>query len=32
MNKSFVFGVVVGAGGLWAYHKFLKPMPSSAVR
>lgn len=32
MNKSFVFGVVVGAGGLWAYHKWIKPVPSSAVR
>jgi hypothetical protein len=32
MNRHFVFGVVVGVGGLWAYHKFLKPMPSAAVR
>lgn len=32
MNKSFLFGVVVGAGSLWAYHKFFKPMPSAAVR
>lgn len=32
MSKQFVFGVVVGVGGLWAYHKFVKPVPSSAVR
>lgn len=32
MNKSFVFGVIVGVGGLWTYHKFVKPVPSSAVR
>lgn len=32
MNKSFVFGVAVGVGGLWAYHKWIKPVPSSAVR
>jgi len=32
VNKSFVFGVAVGVGGLWAYHKWIKPVPSSAVR
>lgn len=32
MNKSFVFGVAVGVGGLWAYHKWVKPVSSSAVR
>jgi hypothetical protein len=32
VNKSFVFGVAVGVGGLWAYHKWVKPVPSSAVR
>jgi hypothetical protein len=32
MNRSFVFGVVVGVGSIWAYHRFVKPMPSSAVR
>jgi hypothetical protein len=32
VNKSFVFGVIVGTGGLWVYHKFVKPMPSAAVR
>lgn len=32
MNRSFLFGVVVGVGSLWAYHKFVKPVPSSAVR
>jgi hypothetical protein len=29
MNSSFVWGVVVGAGGVWAFHKFVKPMPTN---
>lgn len=32
MNRSFVFGVLVGVGAVWGYHKFVKPMPSNAVR
>lgn len=24
---GFWTGVVVGAGGLWAYHKFIRPLP-----
>jgi hypothetical protein len=27
VNRSFVFGVVVGVAGLWAWHQF-KPMGS----
>lgn len=27
VNRSFVWGVVVGLGGLYAYHKFVKPVP-----
>jgi len=29
MTKSPIFWVVVGAGSVWAYHKFVKPMPSN---
>lgn len=29
MNKSFVWGVIVGVGGVWAYHAFLRPLPSA---
>ena len=27
MNRSFVWGVVVGIGGLYVFHKFVKPVP-----
>lgn len=27
MNRSFVWGAIVGIGGLWAFHKFVKPIP-----
>ena len=27
MNRSFVWGVIVGVGGLWAFHKFVRPVP-----
>lgn len=26
MNRSFVWGVVVGVGGTWAFHRFVRPM------
>lgn len=26
MNGKFVWGVVVGVAGSWAYHKFMRPM------
>lgn len=29
MNKSFVWGAVVGVAGVWAYHAFLRPLPSA---
>ena len=29
MNKTFVWGVVAGIAGLWAWHAFVKPVPSS---
>lgn len=27
MNRSFVWGVIVGVGGVWAFHRFVKPIP-----
>lgn len=30
VNRSFVLGVVVGVGGIWAWHRFVKPMPTKA--
>ena len=29
MNRSFLYGVVAGALGVWAYHKFVNPMKSN---
>lgn len=31
MSRHFVFGVLVGVGGVWAYHRWVKPMPSKAA-
>jgi|GEM_PF-6600116 len=25
MRGNFLFGVLVGVGGVWAYHRFVKP-------
>jgi hypothetical protein len=30
MNRQFLFGVIVGVGGVWAFHRFVRPMPSKA--
>lgn len=30
MNASFFWGVVVGVGGAWAFHKFVKPVAGKA--
>lgn len=30
MSKSFVWGVILGTGGLWAFHRFIKPMSTNA--
>lgn len=27
MQKSPIFWVLVGVGGVWAFHKFVKPIP-----
>jgi hypothetical protein len=29
MDGKFVWGVVVGVGGTWAWHRFIKPMAST---
>lgn len=31
MNGRFVWGVVVGVAGTWAWHKFMRPMKSNAA-
>lgn len=31
MDRNFVLGVLVGVGGVWAFHRFVKPMPSKAT-
>lgn len=28
MNKSFWVGVLIGVGGTWAYHAFIKKLPA----
>lgn len=27
MNRSFVWGAIVGIAGVYAFHKFVKPVP-----
>jgi hypothetical protein len=27
MDRRFVWGVVIGVAGTWAFHKFVKPLP-----
>jgi hypothetical protein len=29
VNRSFLYGVAVGALGVWAYHRFVNPMKSN---
>jgi len=29
MNRSFVWGLVVGVGGLWVFHRYVKPVPTT---
>lgn len=28
-DKEFIFGVVVGLAGVWAYHHFVHPLPGA---
>jgi hypothetical protein len=32
MSRHFVLGVIVGVGGVWAYHKWVRPMSTSASK
>lgn len=27
MDGKFVWGVIIGVAGTWAFHKFIKPIP-----
>jgi hypothetical protein len=27
MNGKFVWGVVIGVAGVWAWHKWINPLP-----
>ena len=30
MDRRFVWGVIVGVGGVWAFHRFVKPIPGKS--
>lgn len=30
VNKNFMLGVLVGVGSVYAWHRFVRPMPSKA--
>lgn len=30
VSRNFVLGVLVGVGGVYAWHRFVRPMPSKA--
>lgn len=30
MRSGFVWGVLVGVAGTWAFHKWVRPIPTSA--
>lgn len=32
MSRSFFWGAVVGVGGTWAWHKFVRPMSTNATK
>ena len=29
VNRSFVWGAVVGIGGLWLFHRYVKPVSTT---
>lgn len=31
MRPGFLWGVIVGVGGVWAWHHFVKPLPGPAT-
>lgn len=30
-DRRFLFGVLVGVGGVYSWHRWVKPMPSKAT-
>jgi hypothetical protein len=32
MNRSFILGVALGVGGVWAYHRWVRPMSTNASK
>jgi hypothetical protein len=30
-RHPFFWGVVVGVGGTWAFHRFIKPLPGKSA-
>lgn len=30
VNQQFVFGVIVGVAGVWAWNRYVRNMPSKA--
>ncbi len=30
-DRRFLFGVLVGVGGVYAWHRYVKPMPTKAA-
>jgi hypothetical protein len=26
-TRAFIWGLLIGAGGMWAYHAFARPLP-----
>lgn len=32
MNRSFFWGAVFGVGGVWAFHRFVRPMSTQASK
>ena len=31
-DGKFWWGVILGVGGMWAYHAFLKPLPRPSTK
>lgn len=28
-TRGFIWGLVIGLGGMWAYHAFISPLPTA---